>query len=61
MTSRPLVIHFEAPSRRGLGVPGAMLEPPLGGGAGEWCVKSCRPAAGVGVSKQLLSCSPDLP
>ncbi len=23
-----------------------MLEPPLGGGAGERCVKSCRPQAG---------------
>jgi hypothetical protein len=34
-------------AERGWGEPSNMLEPPLGGGAGERCVKACRPQDGA--------------
>jgi hypothetical protein len=37
--------------RRGWVVSSNMLEPPLGGGAGELCVKACRPKDGFGWRK----------
>jgi hypothetical protein len=40
-------MHAGAPlAEGGWGERSNMLEPPLGGGAGELCVKACRPQAG---------------
>jgi hypothetical protein len=38
-----LVVGYGAPSRRGLGERPHMLEPPLGGGAGERCKRALGP------------------
>jgi len=47
-------MHAGAPlAEGGWGERSNMLEPPLGGGAGELCGKSCRPVAGFNVEQRF--------